>query len=147
VAGNGKTQALGDATSRQGRPIKGISRRRRRRVRASATFRDLPERAAESRRRTRRRSGHGSGSRREGFRPLYIVDPDTKKGSRELKKLLKNADELLLATDDDAKARLLAWHLLEVPQAGRSGAANGFPRDYEGPRSTVARRERDTTSA
>jgi len=48
------------------------------------------------------------------FEPLYLVDPDKKKHIKELKKLLKKADVLYLATDEDREGESIAWHLLEV---------------------------------
>jgi len=49
-----------------------------------------------------------------GFDPYYVVDPDKRKKVAELKRLLKGADELLLATDEDREGEAIAWHLLEV---------------------------------
>ena len=49
-----------------------------------------------------------------GFEPYYVIDPDKKKKVAELKKLLKEADELLLATDEDREGEAIAWHLNEV---------------------------------
>jgi DNA topoisomerase-1 len=49
-----------------------------------------------------------------GFEPLYVVDPDKKKTVAELRKQLADADELLLATDEDREGEAIAWHLLEV---------------------------------
>ncbi len=51
-----------------------------------------------------------------GFEPYYVVAPDKKKKVAELKKLLKGADELLLATDEDREGEAIAWHLYEVLQ-------------------------------
>lgn len=48
------------------------------------------------------------------FDPYYVVSPDKKKKVTELKKLLKTADELLLATDEDREGEAIAWHLYEV---------------------------------
>ncbi|OKL46877.1 DNA topoisomerase I [Boudabousia liubingyangii] len=49
-----------------------------------------------------------------GFTPYYVVDSDKKKKVTELKRLLKEADELYLATDEDREGEAIAWHLLEV---------------------------------
>ncbi len=51
-----------------------------------------------------------------GFDAYYVVDPDKKKKVSELKRLLKGADQLLLATDEDREGEAIAWHLLEVLQ-------------------------------
>ena len=49
-----------------------------------------------------------------GFAPYYVVDADKKKKVSELKRMLKDADELFLATDEDREGEAIAWHLLEV---------------------------------
>ena len=78
-------------------------------------IRDLPERAADIPEEYKKEKWARLGVNVEDeFRPLYIVDPDKKKRVSELKKLLKNADELLLATDEDREGEAIAWHLLEV---------------------------------
>ncbi|MET0789603.1 MAG: type I DNA topoisomerase [Cellulomonas sp.] len=48
-----------------------------------------------------------------GFAPYYVVDADKKKKVSELKKLLKDSDELFLATDEDREGEAIAWHLLQ----------------------------------
>ncbi|WBP93445.1 type I DNA topoisomerase [Mycolicibacterium neoaurum] len=48
------------------------------------------------------------------FEPLYIVSPDKKATVTELKELLKDVDELYLATDGDREGEAIAWHLLET---------------------------------
>jgi len=48
------------------------------------------------------------------FEPLYIVSPDKKATVTELKALLKDVDELYLATDGDREGEAIAWHLLET---------------------------------
>ncbi|MDO5698132.1 MAG: type I DNA topoisomerase [Dermatophilus congolensis] len=50
----------------------------------------------------------------DGFAPYYVVAPDKKKKVAELRRLLKDADELYLATDEDREGEAIAWHLLEV---------------------------------
>ncbi|WP_338537557.1 type I DNA topoisomerase [Janibacter terrae] len=50
----------------------------------------------------------------DGFEPYYVVDPDKKKKVTELKRLLKDADTLYLATDEDREGEAIAWHLLET---------------------------------
>lgn len=49
-----------------------------------------------------------------GFEPYYVVNPDKKKKVTELKRKLKDADALYLATDGDREGEAIAWHLLEV---------------------------------
>src|SRR3954454_1137513 len=48
------------------------------------------------------------------FQPLYVVDSRKKKVVSDLKAKLKNADELLLATDEDREGEAIAWHLRAV---------------------------------
>ncbi len=48
------------------------------------------------------------------FDPLYVVSERKTKTVSELKRALKNADELLLATDEDREGEAIAWHLLET---------------------------------
>lgn len=50
------------------------------------------------------------------FEPYYVVSDNKKKTVAELKRALKNADELLLATDEDREGEAIAWHLLQVLQ-------------------------------
>ncbi len=49
-----------------------------------------------------------------GFKPLYVVSPDKRSVVTNLKRLLKDADELYLATDEDREGESIAWHLFEV---------------------------------
>ncbi len=48
------------------------------------------------------------------FEPYYVVDADKKKKVAELKRKLKDASELYLATDEDREGEAIAWHLLEA---------------------------------
>jgi DNA topoisomerase I len=47
------------------------------------------------------------------FEALYVVHSDKRQQVSKLKSLLKDADELLLATDEDREGEAIAWHLLE----------------------------------
>jgi DNA topoisomerase-1 len=48
------------------------------------------------------------------FKPLYVVSPDRKDQIKKLKSLVKQVDEVYLATDEDREGEAIAWHLLEV---------------------------------
>ena len=49
-----------------------------------------------------------------GFQTVYEVDPDKKKVITELKKAVKEAETIWLATDEDREGEAIAWHLCEV---------------------------------
>src|SRR5205823_82747 len=76
-------------------------------------IRDLPERASEIPKEKRAKYGALGVAIDEGFEPYYVVDPDKKRVVAELKSKLKDADELLLATDEDREGEAIAWHLLQ----------------------------------
>ncbi|WP_375493504.1 type I DNA topoisomerase [uncultured Jatrophihabitans sp.] len=48
------------------------------------------------------------------FEPLYVISPDRKQQVSKLKSLIKDADELYLATDEDREGEAIAWHLVET---------------------------------
>ena len=48
------------------------------------------------------------------FEPLYVIPSDKKKVVKALKDALKDADELVLATDEDREGESISWHLLQV---------------------------------
>jgi DNA topoisomerase I len=78
-------------------------------------IRDLPDSAAEIPEKYKGEAWARLGVDVEhGFEPLYVVDPDKKKTVAQLRKQLADADELLLATDEDREGEAIAWHLLEV---------------------------------
>ena len=78
-------------------------------------IRDLPDSAAEIPEKYKGESWARLGVDVEHeFEPLYVVDPDKKKTVAQLRKQLADADELLLATDEDREGEAIAWHLLEV---------------------------------
>lgn len=49
-----------------------------------------------------------------GFEPFYEVPAEKQKQVDRLKKALKGADELILATDEDREGESISWHLLKV---------------------------------
>ncbi len=76
-------------------------------------IRDLPERASEIPKEKRAKYGTLGVAIDEGFEPYYVVDSDKKRIVADLKRKLKDADELLLATDEDREGEAIAWHLLK----------------------------------
>ena len=78
-------------------------------------IRDLPRTAAEVPQKYRGRPWARLGVDIEGgFDPLYVVPREKKEQITKLKRALKSADELVLATDEDREGEAIAWHLTEV---------------------------------
>ena len=50
----------------------------------------------------------------QDFEPLYVIPASKKKVVTELRAALKDADELILATDEDREGESIGWHLHEV---------------------------------
>jgi DNA topoisomerase-1 len=50
----------------------------------------------------------------EEFKPLYVIHPAKKKKISELRRLLKGAEKLYLATDEDREGEAISWHLVEI---------------------------------
>ncbi len=77
-------------------------------------IRDMPDRAAEIPTKYRKEPWARLGVDVDhGFEALYVVHADKRPQVSKLKTLLKDADELLLATDEDREGEAIAWHLLE----------------------------------
>ena len=77
-------------------------------------IRDMPDKAAEIPERFRAQPWARLGVDVDNdFKALYVVPADKKQQVSKLKTLLKDADELYLATDEDREGEAIAWHLLE----------------------------------
>jgi DNA topoisomerase-1 len=78
-------------------------------------IRDLPQRAADIPKEYKKFPWSREGVDIENdFAPLYVINRDKKDKVQELKDLLKDADELILATDEDREGEAIAWHLMEI---------------------------------
>ncbi len=77
-------------------------------------IRDLPARAADVPESAKRQWEILGIEVDNDFKPLYIVSPEKRDRIRDLKKLMKDATELYLATDEDREGEAISWHLLEV---------------------------------
>ncbi len=79
-------------------------------------IRDIPAKAADAPKSLQeewRRTKYGVDVDND-FRPIYVVTPDKKQQVTKLKRLLKDVDELYLATDEDREGEAIAWHLIET---------------------------------
>jgi DNA topoisomerase I len=80
-------------------------------------IRDLPNNAADVPEKYRGTAWAKTGvDVDEDFKPMYVVSANKRPLVRELKAALSQADELLLATDEDREGEAIAWHLIEVLQ-------------------------------
>jgi DNA topoisomerase-1 len=77
--------------------------------------RDLPESASEIPPTLKGKDWARLGVNVEAdFEPLYVVPGSKKKVVAELRALLKDADELVVATDEDREGESIGWHLVQV---------------------------------
>lgn len=51
---------------------------------------------------------------KNGFETIYAIDPEKKKTVAELRRAVKEAETIWLATDEDREGEAIAWHLCEV---------------------------------
>jgi DNA topoisomerase-1 len=78
-------------------------------------IRDLPRNAADVPAKYKGESWARLGVDTEhDFEPLYVVSPDRKQQVTKLKRLVQEADEIYLATDEDREGEAIAWHLVET---------------------------------
>jgi DNA topoisomerase-1 len=78
-------------------------------------IRDLPESAAEVPKEIKEKEWGRLGVDVESdFTPYYVVPNDKKKQVAHLKLAVKEASELLLATDPDREGEAISWHLTQV---------------------------------
>jgi DNA topoisomerase-1 len=78
-------------------------------------IRDLPESAAEVPKEIKEKEWGRLGVDVENeFTPYYVVPSDKKKQVAHLKTAVKDASELLLATDPDREGEAISWHLTQV---------------------------------
>src|SRR5687768_5980667 len=78
-------------------------------------IRDLPESAAEVPKEIKSKDWGRMGVDVErNFQPYYVVPGDKKKQVAYLKDALKDASEVLLATDPDREGESISWHLAQV---------------------------------
>ncbi len=78
-------------------------------------IRDLPEKAEHIPARYKKESWARLGVNvDDGFEPLYVVPADKKKYVKKLKEALAEADEVLLATDEDREGESISWHVVQV---------------------------------
>jgi len=77
--------------------------------------RDLPERAVDVPAEIKKQPwGRMAIDVENDFTPHYVVSSKKKDKVTELKRMLADADELLLATDEDREGEAIAWHLMEI---------------------------------
>jgi DNA topoisomerase-1 len=78
-------------------------------------IRDLPESAAEVPREIKEKDWGRLGVDVESdFTPYYVVPADKRKQVAHLKTAVKEASEILLATDPDREGESISWHLAQV---------------------------------
>lgn len=77
--------------------------------------RDLPQSAKDIPEKFKKKKWANLGVDIENdFEPIYCVPKNKDKIVKDLRKKLEDADELILATDEDREGESISWHLLEL---------------------------------
>ncbi|MEI7440177.1 MAG: type I DNA topoisomerase [bacterium] len=78
-------------------------------------IRDLPQTAADIPAAVKKEEWSRLGVNvKNDFDPIYVIPKNKSKIVSDLKKKLKDADELYLATDEDREGESISWHLMEI---------------------------------
>jgi DNA topoisomerase-1 len=78
-------------------------------------IRDLPQTAADIPAAVKKEEWSRLGVNvKDDFDPIYVIPKNKSKIVSDLKKKLKDADELYLATDEDREGESISWHLMEI---------------------------------
>ena len=94
-------------------------------------IRDLPESAAEVPAEIKGKSWGRLGVDTDGdFTPYYVVPADKKKHVPALKAAMKDASEVILATDPDREGESISWHLKQLLKPKVQGPPHRLPRDH-----------------
>ena len=87
--------------------------------------RDLPERATDLPEALRKMKWGKLGVNVEGnFEPVYVVPEEKKRHVETLRKAAKDADAILLATDEDREGESISWHVLQLLKPGKNTAVS-----------------------
>ena len=65
---------------------------------------------------------------KNNFKPEYVIPPKAREKIKELKKVSKDADLVILATDEDREGEAIAWHIAQVLQLGKFQIQNSKPK-------------------
>ena len=80
-------------------------------------IRDLPESAKDIPEKYKKQPwGRLGVNVEEGFKPIYLIPKGKAKVVSQLKSKLKEASELILATDEDREGESISWHLTQILQ-------------------------------
>ena len=83
--------------------------------------RDLPQSAKEVPKELRKKDWAKYGVNiDDGFEPVYVVPADKKEHVKRLRAAAKEAEALLLATDEDREGESISWHVLQLLKPKKS---------------------------
>ena len=115
MAGKEKTRLVVVESPTKAKTIRGFLPSGYRVAASMGHVRDLPESASDIPPRFKGEEWARLGVRvDQDFEPLYVVPSGKKKVVSELKQMLRDAGELVVATDEDREGESIGWHLVQV---------------------------------